>query len=111
MDFRQFADDRHDIGPPAHFARRNEHAAFVGEERRLACQPDAVRMIVRRPDPLGERDRGARPVYVRVEAENRAPARMQQRGSMLDRALHQRFPVADPSNRHSLRYFLVPARF
>ena len=107
----QLSDDRHDIGPPASFARRNGHRAPVGKERRLAGERCAVHMVIRGADPFGERDRRARPVYVRVEAENRAPARLQKHRGMFGRALHQRFPVADPRNRHSLRYFLVPAQF
>ena len=85
--------------------------ALVGEERRLARERGAIDMVVGGADALGQRDRRARPVNIRIEAENRAPARMQKRRGMLGRALHQRFPVADPRNRHPLRYFLVPAEF
>jgi hypothetical protein len=49
-------------------------------------------------------------MYVRVDGEYRAPARIQQRSRMLGRWFERRLPVADPRNRHSNRYFLVPAR-
>ena len=98
------------VGPPARLARRNGHPALVGEQRRLARRARALDMVIGGADPLGERNRGARSVNIRIEAENRAPARMQKRSGMLGRALHQRFPVADPCNRHSLCYFLVPAQ-
>ena len=111
MDGGQLADDDHDIGTPANLARRDGHPALVGEERGFARKRGAVDMVVGRADPFGERDRRACPVYVRIEAENRAPARPQKLRGLFGRVLHQRLPVADPSNRHSLRYFLVPALF
>ena len=110
MHFGQFADNHHEIGPPARLARRDGHRALVGEQRGLAGERGAIDMVVRRTNPFGQRDRRTRPMHIRVEAENRAPARMQKRRGMLGRARHQRFPVADPRNRHPLRYFLVPAR-
>ena len=106
----QFADDDDKVGPPARLARRNDHAALVREQRHLAGKGGAIHMVIGCANALGERDRRARAVNIRIEAEYRAPACGQKLSGMFSRALHQHFPVADPCNRHSLCYFLVPAQ-
>ena len=68
----------------------------------------AFYMVIGCANPLGERYRRARAVNIRVEADYRAPACGQKLSGMFSRALHLHFPVADPCNRHSLCYFLVP---
>ncbi len=74
MDLREFADDHHDIGAPARLAGRNGHRAFVGKKRDLPGNCRAIGMIVCRANPLSQRDRRPGAVYIRIQAENRAPA-------------------------------------
>ena len=100
--------DQH-VGAAARLARGDGQPASAGEQRRRRGQRGTVDMVIGGADPLGERNCGTRTMNIRVETENRAPARLQDLGSVFRCAPDMRLPAADPCNRHSLRYFLVPA--
>ena len=108
MDGRQIADQDEHIGTPARLAGRYRHRALVGEQRRLGMRGACIDEVDCRTDSLGEHDRGAHAVDIRIQGEDRALARIEQLRRVLRGVLKLRLPVADPSNRHSHAIFPVP---
>ena len=96
--FRQaVADEQHDVGAHARFARRRQHDAGFAQAIEIAHQRRRMHVIDDAADPLGERDGRPRPLDIRAQSrDERLTASRQKLSRRGGRVFERRRRAVDP---------------